>query len=150
MSCRAVNCVRFYTLVGLGLSQFADHLSKDINNSRCVKATKQTVPEKNMNIMTVCTILLLELIWTSKTKNMYPSVRKQHSIYKGCIKVSVPFWLDLAASIDRLHFLRVRKMANKVSVKVSLPLLLVTWLRRKYQSKYSSVAFFDLQRDWKA
>ena len=88
----------FYTLVGLGLSQFANHLANDINNSRYVKVTK----------------------------NMYPSVRKQHSIYKGCIQVSVPFWLDLATSIDRLHFLRVRTIANQVSIKDSLALLLGT------------------------
>ena len=115
----AENVLDFYMLVvGLGLSQFAGDLANDINNSLYViKPLNKLYWKRNMNIITVCTILLLELIWISNTKNMHPSLRKQHSIYKGCIQVSVPFWLDLATSIDRLHFLRVRTIANQVSIQ---------------------------------
>ena len=114
----AENVLDFYILVvGLGLSQFAGDLANDINNSLCViTPLSKLYRKRNMNIIAVC-YNFVTWIWISNTKNMYPSVRKQHSIYKGCIQVSVPFWLDLATSIDRLHFLRVRTIANQVSIQ---------------------------------
>ena len=127
----AENVLDFYMLVvGLGLSQFAVDLANDINNSLYViKPLNKLYRKRNMNFISVCTILLLELIWISNTKNMYPSLRKQHSIYKGCIQVSVPFWLDLATSIDRLHFLRVRTIYSKPGFhsKLYIPSTINIW-----------------------